>query len=377
MSKLVLKSEVDVRDFVRGCTFLGTGGGGGPSLGLKLLLEDLERFDEIAVDDPQDVRDDAWVCTPYLMGSIAPKSPEALEKMAEMGLAKTIGMADRKLVLAVLELERYAGVTIDAIVPIELGGANTPAPIDVALSLGKKIVNGDYAGRAIPEISQITTYLEDKPTHPTPYVDEWGNVTIVKNAINYLMAESIGKMISVAAFGLVGGAGLLMTGKEMKKVVIPGTLTECYEIGKALREAAQKGEDPAEEVAKRMRGWVLFKGKVTKKDWEDREGYLWGTNTIEGMDGFRGKEFKIFYKNENHVTWLDGKPYVTSPDIIEVIDAKKGEPITNTDISEGDVVSVLGLKAREPFRSPKGLDILGPKHFGYDIEYRPIEETVV
>jgi hypothetical protein len=120
----------------------------------------------------------------------------------------------------------------------------------------------------------------------------------------------------------------------------------------------------------------LFKGKVTKKDWQDKEGYLWGTNTIEGQDQFKGHTFKIFYKNENHVSWLDDKPYVTSPDIMEVIRRDTGEPITNTLIKEGDVVSVLGLRGREPFRSPKGLAILGPKHFGYDIPYVPIETVM-
>ena len=40
-------------------------------------------------------------------------------------------------------------------------------------------------------------------------------------------------------------------------------------------------------------------------------------------------------------------------------------------------VAVIGLHAVEQFRSPKGLDILGPGHFGFEeIEYTPIEELV-
>ena len=110
--------------------------------------------------------------------------------------------------------------------------------------------------------------------------------------------------------------------------------------------------------------------------YQDREGYLWGTNTIEGQDDFKGHTFKIFYKNENHVTWLDDKPYVTSPDIIEVIRRDSGEPITNTDIKEGDVVSVLGLRGRDAFKTPKGLEVLCPKYFDYDIPYIPIEKIM-
>jgi hypothetical protein len=376
MVDLILKSKEDIDDFVLGCTFYGTGGGGSPKLGLELLHEDMNKVGEIRVSDASSIRDDAWVCTPFLMGSIAPKTQETLDKMASVGLTKRTAMADRILMLSVLELQAYAHVEIEAVVPVELGGGNTPAPIDVAMTLGKKVVNGDYAGRAIPEISQITTYLADLPSHPTTYTDEWGNVSIVKTAVNYPLAEALGKMISVAAFGLVGGAGLLMKGRDMKRVVIQNTLSECFLAGQTLRKAAAAKQDPADAVAKATKGWVLFRGTVTKKDWQDKEGYLWGTNTIAGSANFKGHTFKIFYKNENHVTWLDDKPYVTSPDIIEVIRSDTGEPITNTNIKEGDNVSVLGLKGREPFRSPKGLEILGPKHFGYDIKYTPIEQLM-
>lgn len=376
MLDLVLKSKEDIDDLVLGCTFYGTGGGGSPKLGQELLYEDLKKVGEIHISDPADIRDDAWVCTPFLMGSIAPKTQETLDKMARAGLKTRTGMADRILMLSVLELQSYAHVDVEAVVPIELGGGNTPAPIDVAMSLGKKVVNGDYAGRAIPEISQITTYLHDIPSHPTTYVDEWGNVSIVKTAINYPLAEALGKYISVAAFGLVGGAGLLMRGREMKKVVIQNTVGECFIAGQTIRKAVAARQDPADALAKVTKGWVLFKGKVTKKDWQDKEGYLWGTNTIEGQDQFKGHTFKIFYKNENHISWLDDKPYVTSPDIMEVIRRDTGEPITNTLIKEGDVVSVLGLRGCEPFRSPRGLGVLGPKHFGYDIPYVPIETVM-
>jgi hypothetical protein len=65
-----------------------------------------------------------------------------------------------------------------------------------------------------------------------------------------------------------------------------------------------------------------------------------------------------------------------SPDIIEIIDAKSGEPITNTDIKAGDMVSVIGMKGEQVFRGAEGLNVLGPRHFGFDLDYKPMEELV-
>ena len=38
--------------------------------------------------------------------------------------------------------------------------------------------------------------------------------------------------------------------------------------------------------------------------------------------------------------------------------------------------AVVGLPAVEGFRSAKGLEVLGPRHFGFPIDYAPIEQRV-
>jgi hypothetical protein len=36
---------------------------------------------------------------------------------------------------------------------------------------------------------------------------------------------------------------------------------------------------------------------------------------------------------------------------------------------------MIGRAALAPaFRSPKGIEVIGPRHFGFDFDYRPIEE---
>ncbi len=373
MSRFITTMQ-EVEDLVRGVTFFGTGGGGDPVKGSKFLKETLKDVGKIEIIDVDELDDDATVCTCFYMGSIAPHTPEVQEKMKKMGYIDI--EVERVLPEAVKRLEKYIGKEIDAIVAVELGGINTPAPIDAAARLGKKIINGDYAGRAIPEIVQTTPSLAGKNVCPMTSVDEWGNVVYIEKVKNHLCAEAMGKAISTVAFGLVGQTSFVMTGKEMKEIIIEGTITESLAVGKVLREAAESGKDPAKKVADLLNGWVLFKGKVVEKVWEDKEGYFWGTNTINGTDDFSGHEFKIWFKNENHITWLDGEVYVTSPDIIEVIDSKTGEPITNPAIKEGNEVAVIGVKKRAAFNTKIGIDRVGPTHYGFDIEHKPIEKVM-
>lgn len=64
-----------------------------------------------------------------------------------------------------------------------------------------------------------------------------------------------------------------------------------------------------------LNGWTLFKGIVIEKKWEDKEGYYWGIHRLKGVDEFESEEFKYWFKNENHISWINGKSYVTSPDV--------------------------------------------------------------
>jgi DUF917 family protein len=370
----VIRSDQEFADFVRGCTFMGTGGGGNPKDGIAWLKGVRDDGMEISWVKPDEIPDDAWTVCPFLMGSIAPLTEETKARMKRLGLGgdayKSIQAESVRL------LEEHMGVKVGAIVPIELGGSNTAGAVGAAARLGIPVVDGDYTGRAIPEVPQTTPYLAGLPLWPISSVDKYGNRAVITESTGYEMAERIGKFIAAASFGLAGQAGFLCKGSEMKKVVIPGTLSKCLKIGRSIRTSREGGRDPVNEAVMELEGWLLFEGTVSKKEWEDKEGYYWGTHTVSGQSEFNGSELKVWFKNENHMSWLNGKPYVASPDMLIVVDRESGEPFMNADIAEGAQVAVIGLRAIEQFRSPKGLDILGPSHFGFETGYTPIEDLV-
>ncbi len=358
----------DAEDFVRGCTFMATGGGGEPKDGMAKLQEALQERNELVFTPDSKVRDDEWTVCLVLMGTISPK-PTPPGMMLKKGF--------RTLQLEAMNyLEERSGVSIRAVVAPELGGEATSGAVAAAAMAGTMIIDGDYAGRAVPELSQATPCLHGRSMWPIATVDKFGNRIFIEDCSSNEMAERIGKFLSVASFGLVGQAGFLCKGKEMKRALIPGTLSRCLEIGRLIRRAREEKKDAVEEVVKALEGWFLFEGQVSNKKWEDRDGYTWGEHTITGIGRSSGHEFKIWFKNENHMSWLDGQPYVTSPDLLNVVDRKTGEPLTNMGIAKGQKVAIVGLKSPEVYRKQAGIDVFGPRHFGFDVDYRPIEELV-
>jgi hypothetical protein len=63
------------------------------------------------------------------------------------------------------------------------------------------------------------------------------------------------------------------------------------------------------------------------------------------------------------------------PDLIMFLD-KSGYGVTNDSLKQGLEVSVIASKAPEVWRSEKGLKLFGPRHFGLDYDYTPVEALI-
>lgn len=367
----MITSMTDLDDFVRGSTLYGTGGGGPQVLGKQLLQGSFDEGRDLSFTPLDDLPDDAWVCTAFYMGSIAPLTDEEKQRMADLGLVERT--EPRVLVRAVQELERELGITFSAIVPVELGGLNCPAPVDAAAQLGIKLVDGDLAGRAVPEVAQTTPRLLGYPITPISCCDAWGNVTMIRATHSYDVAELLGKMLSIPAFEPIGLACFAMTVEQARAAVVPGTMTRNIATGAAVREALERGDDPAQAFADVAGGTVVFRGQVTQKDWESKGGYMY-VDLYLSDDA--GRRFKIWVKNENHLSWLDDELFIMSPDLLQCVEAATGVPLTNTDIKVGDDVCVVAIP-NPKYRTPEGIKVLGPHHYGFtDIEYVPMEERL-
>jgi DUF917 family protein len=122
-------------------------------------------------------------------------------------------------------------------------------------------------------------------------------------------------------------------------------------------------------------GIHLLTGVVSRRHWEDTaDGYMAGETLVEGHGPFRGMSARVWFLNEHHVCWLDAEPAAMSPDIIALVTAAEAEPLSNAQIREGDMVSILAFPGPAPFREGRALAATEPRHYGIDLDYVPVEQ---
>jgi DUF917 family protein len=277
--------------------------------------------------------------------------------------------------LAVEALEKHLGKKFNAVMRSEAAGAMVTALL-MAGDLGLPLVDGCKAGRARPEAQQSIQWINGIPATPAAYATRWGDVIILDSVVDGYRMEDLGRALAVASGGGASAATAL-SGKNLKRGAIPGSLSQAILFGKTVREARAQGKDPIEALVKASKGFKLFQGVVTKSEDKGDRGFSWSDVEIRGTKEFEGHTYRVWVKNENNVTWLDGKPDAMAPDFIANLDPKTGDtinpPVLGSYIVNQEVV-LVGWPNSDLWRTPQGIEVFGPRHFGFDFDYVPIEQ---
>ena len=351
-------------DLVHGCALLGTGGGGCMEEAFRLLDKHFEDGDKLKLISLDELPDDEYVATPYGCGA-----PAAFgiveERFSNLEPSKV-----EPAVLAIQALEESLGKKIYAVSSTELGGANTAEAMHVALKLGLPMIDGDPAGRSVPELQHSTYFVKGVPIFPMGVATTFGEKIVIQNVANDFRAEDIVRAIAVASGNMVGVADHANVGSVIKESVIPGAISYALEIGQAMRIARENGEDVAKAIVDSKEGKILFKGEVVDFPWELRDGFNFGEIFIKGEQEFEGDKYKIWLKNENIISYKNDEVDVVAPDLICML-SEEGIPLTSPDFGKGEKITVIALPAPEIWKTEEGLACFGPKHFGLDVEYKP------
>jgi DUF917 family protein len=348
-------------DIARGAAVLGTGGGGDPYIGKLMALGTLRRCGAVDLLDPVALADDDLVVPTAMMGA-----PTVMVEKIPRG---------EEIVNAFKALETYLGRPVRATMSCEAGGLNSTTPFTVAAELGIPLVDADMMGRAFPELQMCTPSLAGVTATPMAIADEKGNSAVI-NTIDNRWTETLARTLTIDMGCSAMIAIYPMTGKQVKETCVLHTISLLEQIGATIREARERHVDPIEAVIQATNGFVIWRGKISDVERRTVTGFARGEASIAGIGEFDGRSLRVAFQNEFLVAQDGDDVLATTPDLITVLDDETGEPITTEGLRYGFRVSVLSMPCDPRWRTPEGLNLVGPDYFGYDIPYVPIEDRI-
>ena len=352
----------DIECLAVGAWILGTGGGGSPYLGLLNMRRLYAAGHRVALMSPFDLADDDRVAVVSNMG--APLVGQ--ERLAD----------SRNIARAVAMQEEYSGHRFRAVMSLEIGGGNGIQPLMAAAHLGLPVVDADTMGRAYPEAQMTSVAVGDLVPYPCALYDPRGIEAIVGKVPSWKWMERASRKICVEMGSIASTCKAPRSGAEVKEWGIPFTVSKAIGIGRRVREANRQHADPIAAILDEAHGKRLFGGKVVDVARRTTEGFLRGRAVIEGLDEDRGSRLEIAFQNEWVVAWrangADLAPVAMSPDLICVLDTVAGHAFGTETIRYGMRATVVALPAPPVFLTPKGLEHVGPRAFGYDLDFKSV-----
>lgn len=351
----------EIEDIALGAALLGAGGGGDPYVGKLVAIGAIKECGPVKLLDPAEVPDDALIVPIAMMGA-----PTVLGE-------KAIGGSEYKTLYDTVS--QFFGQKICAFMPMEAGGVNSMLPIAAAARLGLPLVDVDGMGRAFPELQMVTFTIGGMSATPMALTDEKGNSCIFRTVTNK-WTEELARAVTMSCGGSVSVSLYPMTGKQMKEFGVHGIVTRSQKLGAAIRTVKECGgnETPEEHFLSFTEGFRLFKGKIADVLRETRGAFNFGKVMLEGINDFKGRKAFVEFQNENLTATVDGEIVATTPDLICLVDTETFAPFPTDALKYGKRVMVVGLKCFPLWRTPAGLELVGPRYFGVDTDYIPLEE---
>ncbi|MFY3385945.1 DUF917 family protein [Paracidovorax sp. MALMAid1276] len=225
----------DFQAIATGAAVLASGGGGSYSDACAVLNElALQGFSGTVQVADYDGATNA--CVLAIMGS-----PDAAEGL-------TLSAIQNSITNTLQVLQAGTGAPIGALIPVEIGPINSLVPLIGAAMAppgAVYVVDGDGAGRAVPELPQ-TTFTGNPQLAPCPAALA-SDASVPANVQSAVLGASTAAQVETLAGGVVGGfggySGIAMwpsnagNGYALSGSYIPGTLAQARALGLQMLEA--------------------------------------------------------------------------------------------------------------------------------------------
>jgi uncharacterized protein len=355
-----MKKQITLQDLdnlALGAALLGSGGGGNPHYELMVARYYLERSGPVSLIALEDLTPSDIVVPVAFMG--APLI--SLEKISNGTEFLTIFSL----------IERFLGKKPTALMAAEIGGANAFTPLIVSCMTGLPVVDADLLGRAFPELQMSSANLYNVPAAPAFIADTLGNATIITTDSSFTL-ESVARAITVAYGSSAALAAYIMDGSQAQRATVSGTVTQALGLGSLITQARAQKQDPLAALVAHGQAQLIGEGTIVDINQEIKNGFLCGSVTIKNEQ----QELTLEYRNENLLARIGDTVIATTPDIIIPLDSQTGTPLTSESLAYGIKVGVVVVPAPALWQTNEGLGLVGPRCFGYEIDYKPYGEII-
>lgn len=352
MKKITIEN---IDDLSIGCAILGSGGGGEADIPCMMAKVQMEKSGPVSLMSYSELQPDHIVMA---IGFIGAPSADA-EKLP----------SGKEFEYMFDYVKKSLNKKISVLMPYEIGGGNGVSPVIEAARFGMPLLDADMMGRAYPE-AQMTSYsmFGDSYLKPGFITDCLGNTTVIY-ASNVATLEKIGRQICIA-MGSTAASGFFPLDVDMvHKCTIPKSISKAISLGKAVRESRVKGVDPINAILNVCKGIKIGAGKITDIDRSIDKGFLYGSVIIQN----KNDRMELEFKNEYLIAKCNDKIIATTPDILTLLEQETGTPIESQRLEYGLKVNLIALPSPTLWTTSEGLRLVGPRNFGYEIDYKPIK----
>lgn len=343
----------DVPALSKAAMLLGTGGGGGTGTELvePILRRALRESGPVQVVRPGELPPGSLAVPVGFVGS----GTVMHEKPYEGG----------EIARAIQGVERHSGVAVQAVTGVAMTGIMAVVPVIAAAQLGLPLVDADGTGRGVTKLSQTTLTLAGIDLTPAVFTADKGSNLLV-DGVDSADAESVIRLSMPAMGGWAGMAWRPLSMTEIDEGMLVGSYSRAVEMGRLLEDRDREG------LAGGYGARTLFEGKVVEVPRRHFGQSTTGTVVVEHAEQ-SDRALRIEMQNEYLVALEDGRIKACVPDLICVLEQETGRCLTAERVRYGLWVEVLAIPCDAKWRSAAGLDLLGPRAFGYDMDYVPLE----
>jgi uncharacterized protein len=219
-------------------------------------------------------------------------------------------------------------------------------------------------------VPQVTMHLAGISPSPAVMTDERGNLVLFQTISGHWM-ERLERAAAVEFGGAASSTEFSMTVAQARGATVRDSVSLAIRIGEIIGHAPTS---PLEALIAELGAFRLIAGKVLDVERRTTSGFARGSVVIEGLRADAGRLIRLEVQNENLVALERGQVLASVPDLISVLDSETADAIVTERIAYGQRVTVIAFACDPIWRTEPGIALTGPRAFGYDFDYSPVEE---